>query len=221
MLSRKTDLRIKIISLADEARTIRRYENKANYEAFKLRSKSLVSAKYGGPLPDMPEELQNELGRRVTPAAERAYDAGERGMQRAQELGNRVAKKVIRKFIRDGFSKEQILAMPGVAKSLRYTAKAADLRQHRTGIVRHESRHSQLAYAFLRGKPYCKTEDKACSYPNWDKVQKIAQRFSEEDSRVVAQRFEQWRQEAHTLIRGNDLMKPKRHFKQEPFQVAA
>lgn len=199
MSLRQIDLQIKIASLAEESRIIRRKERAMKSEAQVLRWKAWAKEKGIVVVPgNMPEDLKQECARRSKPNFERQIKAGKPFC--AIDCMANTARKAIRKWLKSGFSKEQILAMPGVQRSLRYTAKLDNLHFHRTYIVRNESRASQLAYAFLRGRTYAKTEDKAKSRPNWYNVYKIAERFSEEDKRAVAQRFEQWKQEANAVI---------------------
>lgn len=216
MKPRQIDLQIKISSLAYEARIIRAKEQDLKYEAFKLRNKAIATHKQVkiGPLVEMPQDLFELCQRRVKPQQERLAREGEMGGKADNALYS-TARKAIRKWLRDGLSKEEILAMPGVQKSLQYTAKVDNLYRHRKYIVRHEARHSQLAYAFLRGKAYSKTEDKALSYPNWDKIQEIATRFSSDDKRVVAQKFEEWRQEAHAMLSTRERLR----LKGSPFRI--
>lgn len=213
MKTRLIDLQIKISSLAAEAQIIRKKEKSLTHHAYVGTYKAIASHKQivTGAKVEPPPELQAELERRFNPKLEE--------MVKAQEFHNieptmyRIAKKVIRKWLKAGLSKEEILALPGVQKALQYSAKVQDLHHHRTQIVRKESRHSQLAYAFLRGKEYHETEDTAFNLPNWEKVQEIAQRFSGEDKRITAQRFEQWRQGAHNLIWGRIALKANRQRK--------
>lgn len=209
MKPRQIDLQIKISSLAYEAQIIRAKENYLRHEAFKLRGKAIAKHKQVvvGPNVEMPPDLFEACQARVKPQQERLARANL--FHKADDALYTTARKAIRKWLRAGLSKEEILALPGVKKSLQFTAKVDNLYRHRKHVVRHESRHSQLAYAFLRGKPYIKTEDKASSYPNWDKIQEIAQRFSEDDKRVVAQKFEQWRQEAYDLLHTRERIKLK------------
>lgn len=224
MVFKRIELQIKIMSLAAEARIIRRKELERNDKAYFHRMKALCVAKglthenstmhkCGDPA------VEAEYMRRAEPAGKRIWEAEHNSVKTNHAVSN-IARKVIRKWLRAGLTKEEILALPGVQASLRHEAKQAELCRHRTYQVRHESRHSQLAYAFLRGRAYSKTEDKARSYPNWDAVERIAQRFSGGiDKREIAQKFEQWKQEANLLIRGNELMK-KAQFRLEP-QIAA
>lgn len=74
------------------------------------------------------------------------------------------------------------------------------LRTHRKelGVI---ARHSHLALAFMRGRPYDTVEAKTWTLPDWDAVEKNALTFSEEDSRKVKQAFEAWRQAADTHAR--------------------
>ncbi len=218
MKSRQIDLKIKIASLAYEAKIIRHTEQDLKHEAFKLRNKAIANHKQVkiGPLVDMPADVIEICTKRTKPQQERL--AREGNLHKADNALYVTARKAIRKWLRDGLSKEEILAMPGVQKSLKYSAKVDNLYRHRKYVVRHEARHSQLAYAFLRGKSYKMTEDKAVSYPNWDKIQELAQRFSEDDKRVVAQRFEQWRQEAYDLLYTRERLRLKGNvpFRLEP-----
>lgn len=209
MKPRQIDLQIKIASLAYEARIIRAKEQDLKFEAFKLRNKAIASHKQViiGPKVEMPPELFELCTKRCKPQQEKL--AREGNWEKADTALYTTAKKAIRKWLRSGLTKEEILAMPGVQASLKYSAKVDNLYRHRKHVVRHESRHSQLAYAFLRGKAYKDTEDKANSYPNWDRIQELAQRFSEEDKRIVAQRFEEWKQSAYELLYTRERLRVK------------
>jgi hypothetical protein len=48
---------------------------------------------------------------------------------------------------------------------------------HRKGIVRHEARHTYLAYGFLRGLEYRQMEHKAFEAPDWAKVRRMIERY--------------------------------------------
>lgn len=209
------ELQIKIGSLAEEARLIRRKEISEMDKAFTIKANALIKRKGIDGSKGVPPELQKELDRRLEPLQERNDHSSAMGRM---IRGAKVAKKVIRKYFRDGLSREEILALPHVKHTLKHEANISLLHSHRKGPVRHEARHSQLAMAFLRDKAYSKTEDKPISYPNWEKVAQIAQRFSAEDKRNLNQKFEQWRQEAHAFVRGRELM-AKATFTQEPMAV--
>lgn len=48
---------------------------------------------------------------------------------------------------------------------------------HRKGVVRHEARHTHLAYCFLRGREYREIEHKAHEAPDWAKVRKMIEKY--------------------------------------------
>ena len=51
------------------------------------------------------------------------------------------------------------------------------LEDHRKGIVRTESRHTHLAYGFIRGREYAQMESSTHETPNWEKVRKMVDRY--------------------------------------------
>ena len=69
-----------------------------------------------------------------------------------------------------------------------------ELHLHRTNDVRVESRHSQLAYGFLRGTKYKSIENKCYEQPQWSKVESIALRFGMMDERDLKQKFAEWKE---------------------------
>lgn len=80
----------------------------------------------------------------------------------------------------------------GVAKGL--SPDWVSLQEHRRGVIRHEARHSHLAYGFLRGTPYAKIEAKCWTKPDWAKVEAMAKRFAKDmDERTLKQRFAEWK----------------------------
>lgn len=70
------------------------------------------------------------------------------------------------------------------------------LQAHRRGILRREARYALLAYGFLRGKSYKQIEKKAYEPPNWTVIEQMAKRFGGLDSRVLLQRFAEWKDAA-------------------------
>ena len=72
------------------------------------------------------------------------------------------------------------------------------LYEHRTAVLRPEARYSQLAYAFLRGRPYRSTESRVRpgNEPSPDRVANIAHRFAsmgrEIDGLGTLAKVEQW-----------------------------
>ena len=80
-------------------------------------------------------------------------------------------------------------------KSVKTGPVWASLHNHRRNEVRKEARHSQLAYAFLRERPYFLLEKTCYTQPDWVQVEKIIKRFAgKQDIRVLQQRFEEWKQ---------------------------
>ena len=87
------------------------------------------------------------------------------------------------------YIKVKILSLAAEAKIIRKQEQKArehgnrylrvGLAEHRRGIVRHEARHAQLAYGFLRGVPYKKMEPKChpgCE-PDFAKVKNSIERY--------------------------------------------
>lgn len=219
MTFKRLELGIKIASLAAESRIIRRKELSLGAKSHKGEAYALMKRQGWTPGQDAPDELAEQVKGRVVPALEAMGKQGPVGMSEVFSAVERITAKTVRKFIRAGLTKDEILALPGVQRALSLRRAQATLSRHRTLIVRHESRHSQLAQAFLRGKAYRATEDCSRSYPNWDRIADIAARFSLEDRRIVMQRFERWSQEAQQFIRGRELMNKAQYRKEA--QLAA
>lgn len=74
--------------------------------------------------------------------------------------------------------------------------KTRALNGHRTGIVRYEARHAQLASAFLRGKPYCVAERFAKEPPDSLRIFELASKFAsirDRDGRAqLATQISEW-----------------------------
>lgn len=88
------------------------------------------------------------------------------------------------------YIKVKILSLAAEAKIIRKQEQKArkhgnrslrvGLADHRRGIVRHEARHAQLAYGFLRGTPYKQMEAKChpgCG-PDFKKVRSSIERYA-------------------------------------------
>ncbi len=73
------------------------------------------------------------------------------------------------------------------------------LRAHRTEDLRKASRHTHLAYGFLRGHDYVAIE-KSTKPIDWDSVEAMVRKYhGEPDVREVMQRFSQWVDAANDL----------------------
>lgn len=84
-------------------------------------------------------------------------------------------------------------------------AERHSLYLHRINVVRKEARASHLADGFIRGVPYAVMENFAYSEPEWDRVERIATKFTTEDERVVKQRFAEWLDQAKNYMEANDF----------------
>ena len=73
------------------------------------------------------------------------------------------------------------------------------LQAHRKIDVRQESRASNLAYGFLKGRKFSEIErvshNKNTNPPNWTKVKNLVQRYGEGKEKEILQRFETWKDE--------------------------
>lgn len=84
----------------------------------------------------------------------------------------------------------------------------ANLHHHRTHTVRKETRHSHIAYGFLRGRQYMEIETFAREPIQWDRIEKLVTRFGCDgnDSRVVLQRFAEWKDTTVRLLEAEDIL---------------
>lgn len=119
------------------------------------------------------------------------------------------------------YLKVKIKSLAEEAKIIRLEtkrAKRASIRDglslHRKGPVRHEARHTHLAYGFLRGRGYRQIEPKAHVAPDWDKVRKMIERYGthlewgsedcgyadhKDRKAEVRKRFEEWLEQAQLI----------------------
>jgi hypothetical protein len=84
-----------------------------------------------------------------------------------------------------------------------------NLYNHRIFKVRPEARAAHLAYGFLCGTAYAEMETYSYTWPDWDRIQEMVLRHGEEDKRVLAQKFAEWRDKG--LQRPTPKGKPKTH----------
>lgn len=138
--SRIPHLRVKIISLADEARTIRREEKKA---------------------------LADDGGWRRWSWSGRRWEPCSRTTPEAQN------------------------------------SQYQSLREHRIGAVRRAARCAQLAYGFLRGRPYAVIEQKTSKAVDFREILKNAKRFADPGA---LDGWEEWQSAAisHLKEQGTD-----------------
>lgn len=107
---------------------------------------------------------------------------------------------------RINFLKQKIKSLASEATQLRLeevkwwgpSAHRYELHNHRKNVVAVEARHSLLAYGFLRGLEYHDMEDRILTVPNWDRVESLVKRFSDDDWRIIGQRWAMWREAAES-----------------------
>lgn len=84
------------------------------------------------------------------------------------------------------------------AKASKQTTLVNSLSNHRRGIVRRESRHSQLAYGFMRNRKLAAIESRCSARPDWEAVRKMVERFagawSDKEKLDIKTRLELWRE---------------------------
>jgi len=67
------------------------------------------------------------------------------------------------------------------------------IQDHRKMHLRPHARSTHLAYGFLKGTPYKAIEgDRTRSEPNWPEIERMALKYSNEDSRKTKQRLAAW-----------------------------
>jgi hypothetical protein len=73
-----------------------------------------------------------------------------------------------------------------------------DLRHHETEVVRVEARATHLARNFLMGNPYRTVEKVNHPHrkgPDWDRVQRMVEKYGQGDARDLRQRLAEWKDE--------------------------
>lgn len=118
---------------------------------------------------------------------------------------------------------KRILGRARVATPVEVNTWIAENEQRRNGLdfyrrvtLRKDARNHLLAYNFLRGQMYCLAEAKAYAYPEWEEIEKIALKFSGAESRVVRQRFTEWKQNAENDFHQNRLSPPPQVYRDHP-----
>ena len=82
----------------------------------------------------------------------------------------------------------------------------AELVEHRCKEVRTAARHAQLAYGFLRGRPYHAIESRSTrNLPDWEEVRRLVRSFGsrpwlEPQRREQARRLDAWISAAEEVL---------------------
>lgn len=87
-----------------------------------------------------------------------------------------------------------------------------ELRFHRVGTVREETRLTLLAYGFLRGRSRWQIEAKAAKEPDWKRVEAMAVKYgprttggwyvTPSDAKATASAFEVWKNTCAPVVAG-------------------
>lgn len=181
-------LKVKLIDLAYEAKTIRRLENKR-----------LQKAAYARRMTQLQEKIlwhEKEITR-----LKHAHN-GLRGD--ALDLQGRIAAHELSVKI----LKRQHNNTTMTPANVEYNSKVYwGLRQHRIDNVRKEARITALAYGFLKGKAFKQIEGTSYSHPNWNRIETLVMRYGEDyDVEARRERFRKWKEDA--LQGGKDLYIP-------------
>ena len=78
-------------------------------------------------------------------------------------------------------------------------SKRRAIHEGRVVGVRQHARAAQLAYGFLRGRPYDVVEGKCHDAPDWDRVLEFISVHTDEPSNVWLQRYAEWLDNAELL----------------------
>lgn len=102
------------------------------------------------------------------------------------------------------FLKIKIMSLAAEAKIIRREEKKwpkpregkglmrMDLYFHRVGIVRTEARSAQLAYGYLRGRPYRRMEAKCYYLPDERRIVEMVVKFGQIDKKIAAMGVADW-----------------------------
>lgn len=71
-----------------------------------------------------------------------------------------------------------------------YSPSQEGLHNHRVTVVRRETRHTLLAYAFIRGVPYKRVEAKCHEAPDWKAVKRMVAKYGPSGDHSLA--VDQW-----------------------------
>jgi len=105
--------------------------------------------------------------------------------------------KIIRRLERSRIKKGRRAASLGKTEAANYHYSVLfGLRDHRTRDVRQESRHSNLAYGFIKGREYNEIEQSAFKQPNWKRVQTLVEKYGEGDKTILLENFATWKNKA-------------------------
>jgi len=170
-------LKVKVLSLTEEAKIIRNFENSCLRKAAYARRMAFLDRQIAFHTKEIARLKNAHNGSKGDPL-------NIQGRICAHELELKVLArqhnntKVVPAHVEDHFN--------------RYWG----MHQHRIFDIRKEARTAQLAYGFLKGKPFREIENRSYSQPNWDRIEKLAIRYGEVDPDLIKQAFAEWKREA-------------------------
>lgn len=177
----QTAIQVKYLSLAAEARIIRRLEKSRKQSAKWAREKQQVIK--------MAQErnfVHYETKAYILGSSQDDYKRYQARIEAKNHLSDIAAK----------------MAKDGIPSSVKYQSgetRAVDdflsLYNHRIQQVRPEARCAHLALGFLRGRSYISIENQSYDWPNWTRIEELITKYGDGDPRVLLQRFAQWKQE--------------------------
>jgi len=192
-------LRVKIVNLGDEARYIRKKEIQAacKLHDMKVRRK-LAFMVLNDKFPENKFQRMKDAALRINNEARRRKQGFDPDALIYADA--RVQPPSV-------FLQDNLLKTEPRWDHLSYQHKLKmELKGHRKTVVRDEARAALIAYGFLRGKPFRKVEKQAKFHNSnpyseankklWTRVEQIVSYFSNEDPRILKQKFAAWKDEA-------------------------
>ena len=161
-------IQVKGLSLAQEARIIRRLEKSKRQSAKWAKEKQkAIEMAHAGNFPHYEEKPITKMAK-VTAITGRKCIAKYQARIAAKNRLTDIARKMAVVVAHPG--------APGIAAdvtkyyigAIEATIDAQSLYVHRIHVVRPEARCAHLALGFLRGKPYVAMENKSYDWPNWN-----------------------------------------------------
>lgn len=96
------------------------------------------------------------------------------------------------------------------------------LQRRRAILVRPEARAAHLAQAFLRGYDYKDIERFAYTEPNWHRISFLISIYSDDDPRVVGQKFAEWEDNAKAWFKKQHICREEyvEDYKNDPMRFS-
>lgn len=75
-----------------------------------------------------------------------------------------------------------------------------EMHGHRVNLIRSESRHTHLAYGFLRGQTLVQIEPRSYSAVDWERVYVMVKRYGD-GSKTQRTAFDRWKEERAVFVK--------------------